>query len=73
MKRMADKQYQHKWINNISDIWRCDKITFSFVKHHIYNDKEFICEKCKTVSDVKWPGGSCLLSNNEYMIKNIIE
>jgi hypothetical protein len=62
MERMLDKQFQHKWINN--------RNPGSLM---IWNDQEYICEKCETVSWAKWPGGSCLLSDDEFMIKQIIE
>jgi hypothetical protein len=57
MKRMSDKEYFHKWIDNKS----------------LFSEQAYICEKCKTISWAKWPGGSCLLSDNEFMIKQIIE
>ena len=62
MKRMVDKQYHHKWKDNIPRIMG-----------YIVHEQGYICEKCGTVASLPWPGGSCLLSDNEFLIKCIIE
>ena len=62
MERMNDKEYQHKWTENIPRIMK------SFI-----DDQMYICEKCKTTAPVQWSGGSCLLSDTEFIIKNLIE
>lgn len=60
MKRMSDKQYQHKW-----------RIYIPSTRYTVINDL-YICEKCDVLSDVQWQG-QCLLSDNEYIVKQIIE
>jgi hypothetical protein len=61
-KRSKSGQYKHKWITYIPSF-----------RNTIINNCEYICEKCNALSDVKWPGGTCRLSDDEFIIKQIIE
>ena len=61
-KRSISGQYKHKWRTYMPS----NKFT-------IINNAEYICEKCNCLSAVQWPGGTCNLSDDEFIIKDIIE
>ncbi len=62
LKRCYSGQYKHKW-----------RIFIPSNKYTIINNIQYICEKCNTTSATQFSGNSCSMSDNEYIIKNIIE